>query len=158
MTKARLVVVRVRGDVNLSADIRTTLRYLKIYKKNYCSIWPSNSQIISMIQKVKDFVTFGEIDEKTCKLLLEKRGRLVGNKPLTNDYVKNKIGYDLDEFVKKYLNYEVELKNIPGLKTYFRLCPPRGGFEPKGIKASYAQGGALGYRGKNINDLLRRMV
>ncbi|MEM2954600.1 MAG: 50S ribosomal protein L30 [Candidatus Nanoarchaeia archaeon] len=158
MTKVRLAVIRIRGDVNLSSDVRTTLKYLKIYRKNYCSLWPSTPQILGMIQKVKDFVTFGEIDEETCKLLLEKRGRLAGNKPLNDEYVKSKTGMDLKEFSKKYINFAAELKDIPGLKTFFRLCPPRGGFERKGIKASFAQGGALGYRGKNINDLLKRMV
>lgn len=38
------------------------------------------------------------------------------------------------------------------------LCPPRGGFERKGIKMPYSVGGALGYRGKEIAELIKRMV
>lgn len=38
------------------------------------------------------------------------------------------------------------------------LHPPRGGFERKGIKMPFAKGGALGYRGKEINALLKRMI
>ncbi len=44
-----------------------------------------------------------------------------------------------------------------GSKT-FCLSPPRGGFERKGIKAPYSIGGALGYRGKEIIKLIKRMI
>ena len=40
----------------------------------------------------------------------------------------------------------------------FFLAPPRGGFERKGIKVSFGNGGALGDRGNKINDLIKRMV
>jgi len=41
---------------------------------------------------------------------------------------------------------------------FFALMPPKGGFEKKGIKMPFNKGGALGYRGDKINDLLKRMV
>jgi len=44
------------------------------------------------------------------------------------------------------------------LKPYFRLHPPRGGFERKGIKKTFAEGGALGDRGEKINLLIRKML
>ena len=40
----------------------------------------------------------------------------------------------------------------------FALSPPRGGFERKGIKASFSDKGALGYRADKINDLLKKMM
>ncbi|HII72678.1 TPA: 50S ribosomal protein L30 [Candidatus Woesearchaeota archaeon] len=40
----------------------------------------------------------------------------------------------------------------------FTLHPPRGGFERKGIKRPFYLGGAIGYRGDKINDLLKRMI
>jgi large subunit ribosomal protein L30 len=47
----------------------------------------------------------------------------------------------------------------PGqIKPYFRLSPPRKGFERKGTKKAYTVGGALGYRGPNMDALLRRMI
>lgn len=39
-----------------------------------------------------------------------------------------------------------------------RLGPPRKGFGRKGIKAPFTIGGALGYRGEKINELLMRMI
>jgi large subunit ribosomal protein L30 len=44
------------------------------------------------------------------------------------------------------------------LKKFFALHPPRGGFERKGIKNPFSKGGALGYRGTKINDLIRKML
>ena len=38
------------------------------------------------------------------------------------------------------------------------LTPPRGGFERKGVKMPYNKGGALGYRGAAINELITRML
>ena len=43
-------------------------------------------------------------------------------------------------------------------KKFFRLHPPRKGFERKGIKIPFKLGGALGYRGEKINDLIKRML
>ncbi|MFH1848726.1 MAG: uL30 family ribosomal protein [archaeon] len=40
----------------------------------------------------------------------------------------------------------------------FGLAPPRGGFERKGIKTPFANGGAIGYRGEKINDLIKKMI
>ena len=39
-----------------------------------------------------------------------------------------------------------------------RLSPPRKGYGRKGIKVSFKAGGALGYRGDKINDLVKRML
>ena len=43
-------------------------------------------------------------------------------------------------------------------KKFFRLAPPKGGFERKGIKVSFNRGGALGYRSKEIDNLLKKMM
>lgn len=43
-------------------------------------------------------------------------------------------------------------------KKFFSLAPPKGGFERKGIKKPYSVGGALGYRGEKINDLILKML
>ena len=42
------------------------------------------------------------------------------------------------------------------IKKVLRLHPPRQGWEA--IKKSYATGGSLGYRGKEINALIEKML
>lgn len=48
-------------------------------------------------------------------------------------------------------------KKHPQQKTY-HLNPPKGGLGRKGIKRSFGNKGAYGYRGKQVNALLTAMV
>ena len=49
-------------------------------------------------------------------------------------------------------------KHKKASRKFAQLQPPLKGFERKGIKHSYNVGGALGDRGDNINDLIKRMA
>ncbi len=153
-----IAVIRIRGRVGVREDIEKTLRLLRLRRKHTCVVLRPTKDIAGMINKVKDYVTWGEIDRETLKELLIKRGRLVGNKKLTEEYLKEKLGMSLDDVVDKIMKGEMRLRDIPGLKPFFRLSPPRGGFERGGIKRPFHLGGALGYRGRYINDLIRRMI
>ena len=57
---------------------------------------------------------------------------------------------------KALLKEEVQFKDIEGIKPVLRLHPPRKGYE--GLKRTYREGGALGYRGKDMNDLIEKMI
>jgi large subunit ribosomal protein L30 len=158
MEKKKIAIVRVRGTADVPPKVRKTFELLKLYKRNWCAVVDANPQMLGMLKVIKDFATFGEIDLETFKELLKKRARIAGDKPLTDEYVKEKLNMTIDEFAEKVYNGELKLKDLPGLKTYFRLNPPRKGFERGGIKKPFTQGGALGYRGEKINDLIKRML
>jgi len=140
----KIAIVRVRGSVNLRKEIKNTLNLLRLYRKNYCVIVEDNPSYKGMIKKVKDYVTYGEIDDETYKELIEKRGEEYKGREKDR---KGKINY------KKFIL--IENKKI---KPFFRLNPPRKGFGRKGIKVGFKAKGALGYRGDKINDLLKRMI
>lgn len=123
----RYLVIRIRGLVNIKAPISETMEKLCLYRRNYCAIISEKN--LGMIKKVKDYVTYGEIDKETETELINKKG-------------EKKKNHDGSESLKKF----------------FRLNPPKGGFERKGIKVAYSQKGALGYRGNKIVDLLKRML
>ena len=66
---------------------------------------------------------------------------------------------EISEETYKLLVEKRGQKDMNGkLKKYFRLHPPRGGFEKKGIKLPYTLGGALGNRKDKMNDLIRKML
>jgi len=141
--KSKLVVVLVRGTVNVTQPVKDTLKMLKLSRKNHCVVLENNSVNLGMINKVKDYITWGELDENTFKELMEKRGEEY--KGRLKDF-KEKFSYNFFEFNgKKY-------------KPYFRLNPPRKGFGRKGIKMAFKVGGALGNRAEKINDLIKRML
>lgn len=156
--KRRVAIIRVRGKVKVREDIEDTMRMLRLYRVNSCIIVTNTESIKGMIDKVKDYITWGEIDEGTFKMLMEKRGRIVGNKKLDEEYLKNKLKIGFDDFIKEFFEFKKELKNIPGMKMFFRLNPPSKGFDKKGIKKPFSLGGALGYRKDKINDLIKRMI
>jgi large subunit ribosomal protein L30 len=156
--KKRIAVIRIKGKPGLKHDIKATFEKLRLYNKNTCVVIPNTPTYIGMLIKIKEFATWGEIDEKTCEELFEKRGKLPGNKRLTNEYLKEKIKSDIKKFTKEFIDFKKEIKDVPGLKPFFKLNPPKHGFERKGIKVAFSQGGVLGYRKEKINNLLIRMV
>jgi len=158
MENKRIAIVRIKGKVGLKKGIKSTLNMLHLYKKNSCTIIPNTTTYVGMLKKLKDCVTWGELNEETCKLLLEKRGKLPSKKPLTEAYLKTKIKMNLDKFVKEFMSFKKELKDVPGLKQFFKLKPPEKGFERGGTKKPFSLGGVLGYRKEKINDLIKRMI
>ncbi len=129
-------IIRIRSTINASKDIRDTLKMLNLHRINSCTIIHPSPSYKGMLQKVKDYVTWGEIDDETLKLLLQRAK------------VEN-----VEEAIKK-LKEGVKLKEITS--PCIRLHPPRKGY--KSIKKPYKLGGAAGYRGKDINELIKRML
>ncbi len=149
---SKLAVVLVRGFVNMSSDVRRTLDLLRLKRKFACVVVDDNEMYRGMLKKVKDYVTYGKITKDTFLKLLETRGKVVGDKPIDKKMAK--------EVAEKYFNNKIKLRDFVdyNLKPFFRLHPPRKGFERGGIKKPYQKGGALGYRGEAMNDLILRML
>ena len=158
MNSQRIAVIRVRGETGVMKKIKYTLHMLRLYKKNNCIILKNTPSHLGFLHRIKDYVTWGELDKTTFKELIEKRGRIISNKPFTESYLKEKTNQTLSEFIEDFFVYKKEIKDVPGLKLFFRLNPPRKGFEKKGVKKPFSLGGALGYRKEKINDLIKRML
>lgn len=140
----KVAVVRVRGLTGVRFDIDATLDKLRLGRRNYCAVVPKNEGYLGMIMKAKDYVTWGEISEDTYNALLDKRREKF--KGAASDR-RGKIQY----------NKFIEI-NGEKIKKVFRLNSPRKGYGRKGIKYAFNTGGALGYRGEKINDLIMRMI
>lgn len=150
-------IIRVRGIVNVNPDIKRTLKLLRLTKVNHCTLLEENKVYKGMLQKVKDYTTWGEIDKEILPKLMESRGMLVGDKQITEDYIKSATSYNtFEKLSQAILDNKFKYKDIPDVKPLFRLSPPKKGYE--GIKRSFKNGGALGYRGKEINKLIGRMI
>lgn len=150
-------VVRIRGHVDIRGEIRDTLKYLRLHRSNHCVLLPSSPTVEGMLQRAKDWITWGEIDPTMTAQLLVRRGRLPGNRAVDDAYVKSNSKFpSINSFAKALAGGQATLADVQGLKPVIRLHPPHGGFE--GIKQGFRAGGALGYRGAEINDLLRRMI
>ena len=111
--------------------------------KNNCVIINDTPENKGMLIKVKDYVTWGTLDDTTFKDLVEKRGHEYRGRTTDSKQKYSYKTFDVDG--KKY-------------KPYFRLNPPQKGFGRKGIKVAFKVGGALGDRKEKINDLIKRML
>jgi large subunit ribosomal protein L30 len=86
---------------------------------------------------------------------LEKRGRKTGYKPITKSDIPKEYR-SIDEFASAIAENKVAISKIEGLKPWFALNPPRGGFKRK-TKTQYAQGGVLGEDGE-LAEMVKRMM
>lgn len=148
MSSNKIAVVLVRGTVNMSPDVKKTLELLRLKKKHACVVVDDTPVARGMVQRVKDYVAYGIIDEAFFKEMLEKRAEKIDEKA------------DVTSLSKDYFAGSVKLKDFEtkGVKPFFRLHPPIGGFERKGIKMPYAKGGVLGDRKEAIKDLIVKML
>jgi len=157
--KKMLALVRLRGSVHLRSTLGDTLKLLNLARINHCIISQDTPNVRGMVNKVNDYITWGEIEETTLTKLLEKRGRVAGNRPVDEEYIKkNSKQKDIKSFAKTLIEGNAKLKDVAGLKPVFRLNPPKGGHKRGGIKKPYTRGGALGYRGEKINELINSMI
>jgi len=137
MEEKKIAAVRIRGNVTLGGDVKKTLNMMRLYRKNYCSVYEDSPTVRGMLNKAKDHITYGEVSEEIFQELLNKRG---------------------EEYKGRSDAKKCFTLNNKKIKPYFRLHPPRKGFERKGIKVPYSMGGALGYRGEKIKELIARML
>ena len=138
-------VIRLRGTVKAKQDAVDNLKLLRLNRKMHCVLIPNNDSYNGMLQKARDYVTFGEISDDVLLQLITKRGRKNGDIKLSDKEVAAVI---------------TELKakgKVPkGIRPVFRLNPPSKGFK-NGIKHHFPKG-ELGGRGEKINELLLRMI
>ncbi len=153
-----MAVVRIRGRVDIKPDIRYTLDMLHIRRKFWATIVPLTPSYRGMLHKVKDYTTYGEISKDTLIDLLRNRGELTNGGKLTDSWLKENTEFStIEELADALISGKTRLHKLEWLKPYFRLTPPKGGFK-RTTKRAWTDGGELGYRGDEINKLLRRMI
>ena len=153
------LVIRVRSDRTVERTIRETMEHLNLTRVNHAVLIPENDAYAGMLQKVKDFVTWGEVSVEAIEGLIRDRGRLIGNKPVTDADVKDATAYkNIKAFAKAIASGDATTKDMETLKRVFRLHPPRGNKGWGGVKRHFTVGGALGFRGDAIEELAARMM
>ena len=64
-----IAVILLRGRIGFHRDVKYTLDLLRLQKKHTLVVLKDTKELRGMLQKVKDAVTWGEIDAETFKLL-----------------------------------------------------------------------------------------
>ena len=161
----QLIVIRIRGINNTIIDIAQTLEQLRLNKVNHAVILDDRPSYLGMLQRAKDYVTWGPISKDTLIKLLHKRGRpksygstMVKDQRITDAYIKKHTSYsNLQTLADALLKGEIKLTEIDCIKPVFRLHPPKGGHKGS-VKRSFKNKGVVGNRGSEINLLLEKMT
>jgi large subunit ribosomal protein L30 len=133
--------------------------YLNLTRVNHAVIIPENAQYKGMLQKAKDYITWGNADAALVEKMITERGRLMGDKPITDEYVNENTTFaTIKEFAAAIVAGDATVKDLPEMKRVFRLHPPVGPKGWGGLKRSFVVGGALGARGDEISALVERMI
>ncbi len=70
-----ICVIRIRGQVKLKTEIAETFRRLKMMQKMNCIFIDEKDTVrMGMLQKLTDYVVFGEVDAALQKKILDARG------------------------------------------------------------------------------------
>jgi len=151
-----IAAIRIRGRTGIRRDIEDTLKMLNLTRINHAVLIEDNPSYKGMLQKAKDYITWGEVDADTVASLISHRGKLSGNVKVTEDYIKENTDFSsLEDLSKAVVDSSAKLEDS-GVKPVFRLHSPRKGY--KNIKKTFAESGTLGYRGDKIGDLIKRMI
>jgi len=180
------LVVRMKGTVNVPYWAKITLESLSLNKRFRATIIPENEQTLGMLRKIKEYVSWTSVDTEFIREFIEKRGRSSASKLLSradtadsataadtatapatpdnpkdqnhdnNSENKGSQNAELGKIVSIISQNELYLSKISGIKPWFALNPPKGGFKRKS-KRSYSQDGILG-ENKGLVSIVKRMM
>ncbi len=105
----KIAVILIRGFQMMDGSVKDTLRMLNIERRNVCIVVDGTPSNLGMIAKAKNYITYGEIDAETLKLLEAKKPgakfynlnspkKGYGRKGIKVDYINGgALGYRADK-------------------------------------------------------------
>jgi large subunit ribosomal protein L30 len=151
------VAVRLKGHRRIRIETEDAMKSLRLTRANHAVVLPTTPDVRGQLQKIQDYVTFGTVGAPEISQLIRTRGRLEGDKPVTDADVAKGTSYkSIDDFSNAIADGKAKYADLKGVKPIFRLAPPRKGL--KSLKRHVGAHGDLGNRGEGIKDLLARMI
>lgn len=151
------LIIRMRGVGGIRDKKLRTMRQMHITRRYHACIM-SRKPAVELAQLVRDYIAWGEPDEKTLAKLLDARLKLKGanSKPDSKFYSSLSVA-NSTELAAALLAGKVTVKSLElnGARPFFALHPPLKGIA--GIKGHYPRG-SLGYWGSHINELIVKML
>ena len=153
----KLLVVNLHGLINVPTGTRATLIQLGIGKRFAAAVVGDDAVSKGSVHLCKDYVAWNTLDSDLLTALLKSKGKVSNSKVLDDEALKAlgfKTHADLAEAI---LQAETtgRLASI-GLKPFFGLSPPRGGFK-RSSRRQFREGGILG-ENPQLGEIVRRMI
>ena len=138
-----ILVVNLRGTINIPAPIKRTLQQLHLERRFRATVIPDNPVNRGMLQVVKNYAAWHNVESSVLVALLEKRGMISNSIRLDGKTVKDMGFKTMTDMAKSISSGDAVMAKISGLKPSFKLSPPKGGFK-RSTRRMYSQGGVLG--------------
>ncbi len=152
-----LLVVNMRGMVNTRAPVLRALTQLHLTHRFNATIVPDTEMFEGVLKSAKEHVAWCRADVGTVEKLLHDRGEnLNGGRLRESGLAKGSPFSSLSDLAQAIESGKVKLGSALGVKAFFRLSPPRGGFK-RSSRRQYSEGGILGPN-KELPILLNAML
>lgn len=155
--KGSLLVVNLRGLVNTRTPVKTTLEQLSIARRFNSTIVPDNPVYRGMLNLSKEHVAWCKVDSSLAEKLLKMHSEKSTGVKFAEDELKENKDYPSFAALAKGLEAgKAKLAALEGMRPYFRLNPPRGGFR-RSSRRQHGAGGILGHN-EELPKLVERML
>lgn len=150
------LVVRIKGQADVPHWATYTMNLLKLEKKYRATILPAKYNTLGMLNKIKHYISWIELDTALAKELIDKKARKSGYKKIATEDIKELGFASIDELAEALSEGKAVLSKLKPLKPWFALAPPRHGFK-RSTKRLYGQKGVLG-QNQELGTLVRNMM
>lgn len=150
------LVVRIKGQADVPHWATYTMNLLKLEKKYRATILPAKYNTLGMLNKIKHYISWIELDAALAKELIDKKARKSGYKKIAAEDIKELGFASVDELAEALSEGKAVLSKLKPLKPWFALAPPRHGFK-RSTKRLYGQKGVLG-QNQDLGTLVRNMM
>jgi large subunit ribosomal protein L30 len=151
-----LLVLNLRGKIDSTAPVRKALAELKVERRFTATVVRDDGPTRGMLRSCKDYVAWSPIDSKLLSILLKARGMVSESRRLNQDALESLGFKKYEELADKIVKDGERLSAYEGIRPFFRLSPPKGGYK----LSSRRQASEKGILGSNprLAELVGRMV
>jgi large subunit ribosomal protein L30 len=154
----KLLVVNLHGQINVPRGTRETLVQLGLGKRFSATVVADDPVSKGSVKLCKDYVAWAPIDAELLTDILRSKGRVSNSKTLDDEALKN-MGFESHaELAKAIIDGDSPhaLSSMRGIKPFFGLSPPKGGFK-RSSRRQFREGGILG-ENPQLAEIVRRMI
>lgn len=147
----------MRGIVNTRTPVRTTLEQLSIARRFNATIVPDNEVYRGMLNVSKDHVAWCKIEHALAEKLLKTRSEKSSGSKFSEEGLRQQKEFrSYSELASGLVSGKAKLSELGGMRPFFRLNPPKGGFR-KSTRRQFRDGGILG-KNEELPNLVEKML
>lgn len=151
-----LLAINLHGQINVRSEVRAALRELQIYKRFSATVVKDDPSTVGLLDLCRDYVAWAPVKKELLSSLLKSRAKVSERRRLDREALRELGFKGPEELATKMLDGEMRLSSVKGLRPFFNLSPPRGGFKVS-TRRKFGEGGVLGLNPK-LPELVKRMI